>query len=259
MRISKLASITLLVALLGSVAWAAEEEFDWKGSMAVGQTVEIKGINGGITARPSSGGDVEVHAVKRGDDDDPTEVKIEVVEHADGVTICAVYPSGRGRANVCKPGKGGHLGANDNDVSVDFTVSVPAGVDLVGTTVNGSVKADDLDGNVIATTVNGRIDASATGHVLATTVNGAIRASMGRVDWDGDMDVRSVNGSITLELPADADADVRVKTLNGEIRSEFEIEVDGKLVGKIGRGTLGSGGRRLEIESVNGSITLNRR
>jgi len=60
----------------------------------------IKGVSGDIRAVASSG-DVEVTAAKHARRSDPDDVKIEVVEHEDGVTICAVYPAtiaGRTRA-----------------------------------------------------------------------------------------------------------------------------------------------------------------
>ena len=66
------------------------------------------------------------------------------MRHADGVTICAVYPNVDGRApNTCEPG-GGQMNVRDNDVSVNFTVRVPAGVRFSGNTVNGKVEAHNL-------------------------------------------------------------------------------------------------------------------
>ena len=46
------------------------------------------------------------------------------------MTICAAYPDVPGQpANGCLPGDEGSTHVEDNDVRVDFTVSVPAGVD----------------------------------------------------------------------------------------------------------------------------------
>src|SRR2546430_12779216 len=50
--------------------------------------------NGDIDAVAGSG-EVEVTAVKHAHRSDPDEVKIQVVQHEDGVTICAVYPRDR--------------------------------------------------------------------------------------------------------------------------------------------------------------------
>ena len=96
--------------------------------MAGGRRVEIKGVNGGIDATGGPATEVEVTAVKRARTSDPGEVKIEVVEHADGVTICAVYPTPTRRPpNECKPGEGGRMSTRDNDVNVEFEVRVPRG------------------------------------------------------------------------------------------------------------------------------------
>ena len=75
-------------------------DFVWRGAVGVGQTVEIKGMNGDIIAERSTGRQIEVRAEKRARRSDPKAVRIEVVEHAGGVTVCAVYPSSRGRENT---------------------------------------------------------------------------------------------------------------------------------------------------------------
>src|SRR3989475_11712608 len=89
---------------------AAQREFHWKGTVAPGKAIEIKGVNGDVRASAGSG-DVEVSAVKHARRSDPDEVKIEVVQHEDGVTICALCPSDGRRANTCEAGDGGQRNA----------------------------------------------------------------------------------------------------------------------------------------------------
>ena len=132
------------------------EEFRWSGALRSGQTLEIKGVNGEIKAEGVSGGQAEVVAIKTGRGDDPAEVRIEVVEHEGGVTICAIYPQRSGKKPYeCAPGKGGNIGSEDHDVSVKFTVRVPRGIHLAAQTVNGGIEATAIDGDVRASTVNG--------------------------------------------------------------------------------------------------------
>lgn len=64
------------------------EEFHWKGRVASGKAIEIKGINGDIDAQPAAGDEIEVLAKKKAHRGDPNEVRIQVVEHSGGVTIC---------------------------------------------------------------------------------------------------------------------------------------------------------------------------
>jgi hypothetical protein len=234
----------------------AAEDFRWHGRLAAGKTVEVKGVNGAIEASLASGDEVEVTATKRGRRSDPGSVRVEVLEHAEGVTVCAVYPDVDGRRNECRAGSGGHMSTRDNDVEVHFVVKVPRGVGFSPRTVNGDVEATDLEGDVAATTVNGSIEVSTSGRAEAQTVNGSIRARAGRADWAGDAEFKTVNGSITLTLPTDTAADVRAETVNGEIETDFPLTVTGRVSRRHLSGTIGGGGRSLELETVNGSIHL---
>jgi len=238
---------------------AAAQDFHWRGSVPQGQAIEIKGVNGDVRAEPSGGNDVEVVAVKRARRDSPDSVRIEVVPHAGGVTICAVYPARDGqRPNECLPGNAGRMNVQNSDVTVRFTVRVPAGVALVGKTVNGEIEALRLNGDVTLTTVNGSVDFSTTAGGRASTVNGSIRGTMGRADWSNTLEMATVNGSITLTLPPDLNTDVKATTVNGDITSDFPMTMSGRISRRKVEGTIGGGGRLLSLDSVNGSITLKR-
>jgi hypothetical protein len=240
-----------------STAAAEEREWQWRGSVEQGGAIEIKGVNGEIEAEPASGREVEVRARLSGRRSDPDEVEMVVIEHADGVTICALYPSTRrGEPNECLPGAEGRNNVKNNDVKVHFTVLVPSGVNFVGRTVNGDVQALDLPGDVRVGTVNGDVDISADGLAEASTVNGSVTVTMGRADWDGVLDFSTVNGGVTLEMPEQLDADVSISTVNGHITSDYPLTVDGRFSPRHVKGTIGKGGRTLVIKTVNGSVQL---
>lgn len=247
------------VALACSPAVAQREDtFRWSGELAAGKTIEVRGLNGDVEARPSSGRTVEVVAVKRGDDDDPRSVDIEVIEGADGIEVCAVYPGKRGARNsTCDHGDDDGDDWIDNDVAVDFTISVPSGVAFDGSTVNGGIAVSGLSADVDVATVNGGIDVTSTGTVEAKTVNGSIDASTGAASWNGTLEFKTVNGSIHVSLPAGAAASVSAQTLNGDFSSDFPLTVEaGEWGPKKVSGSIGSGGGRLELETVNGEIEI---
>jgi hypothetical protein len=240
-------------------AGAAAQDFRWHGAVAQGQSIEVKGVNGDVRAEPSGSNEVEVVAEKRARRDDPASVQIQVVPHAGGVTICAVYPSRDGaRPNECQPGDGGRMNVQNNDVTVTFTVRVPAGVGFVGTTVNGGVDAARLNGDLTLSTVNGSINFSTTGMARANTVNGSIRGEIGRADWSDRLEMSTVNGGITLTFPSTLNTDVRASTVNGDISTDFPLTTTTRVTRRRLEGTIGGGGRMLSLESVNGSITLKR-
>src|SRR5215207_8589522 len=56
-------------------------EFHLREPLAAGRTLQIRGINGNVSAEPSGGGEFEVVAVRRARRSDPEEVRIEVVRH----------------------------------------------------------------------------------------------------------------------------------------------------------------------------------
>ena len=230
--------------------------FEWSSAIAAGKAIEIKGVNGKISATAASGREVEVRATKRAHKSDPDEVTIEVIEHEDGVTICAKYPSVRGKENECGPGDEGHMSTHDNDVEVEFEVRVPAGVRLVAHTVNGGIEASDLRGPVDAETVNGEVEVSTSGYASAQTVNGSIVVSMGMTAWREPLSFGTVNGEIRITVPAGLDADVRAETMNGSIHTDFPVTVQGRFNRRHLKGAIGKGGQRLELETLNGSIAL---
>jgi hypothetical protein len=253
------ASAAALLCVVTAGSAAAQDTWSWNRALAAGQTIEVKGINGAVKAQAGTGNEVRVTAVKRARRSNTNEVTLQVVEHSGGVTICAVYPTPRNanRPNECRPGSGGNMSVQNNDVTVEFTVHVPQGVNFLGRTVNGEIEAVNLTGDVEATTVNGSLRVVTAGRARGQTVNGSIDVTMGRADWD--MKFETVNGAITLRMPENVNATVRAQTVNGGIATDFPLTVQGRFGRRSIEGTLGNGGRMLELSTVNGAITLRRR
>jgi hypothetical protein len=247
-----------LTAWVAAAPAAAQTPFQWRGPLASGQTIEIKGINGDVRATSSLSADVEVTATRSARRSDPNDVRIEVVPHGGGVTICAIYPAQPGREpNTCEPGGRGRSNNGANDTAVHFDVRVPAGVGFVGRTVNGAVSGQSLRGDAEAHTVNGSARLNTSGRALASTVNGSVDVTMGRADWPDGASFTTVNGGITLTLPSALDAELHAEMLTGSLTSDFPVSVTSTSESpRRVRGTIGNGGRRLNLSTVNGSIRL---
>ena len=249
--------VTAAALCLTALATAAAQDFNWHGRLAAGKRLEVKGVNGDVRAVLTSG-EAVVNATKHSRRSDPDEVEIKVVESEDGITICAVYPTPRRarQENTCEPGDRWHSSTEDNDVTVDFEVQVPAGVEFHGQTVNGEMSAEGLKADVRASTVNGSVRVTTTGLAEASTVNGSVYVQMGRANWDSDLEFSTVNGGITLIMPSKLDTEVRASTVNGEIDSDWPMMISGKFGPRRLRGTIGAGGRTLSLSTVNGEIRL---
>ena len=241
-----------------------DERWSWHGSVAAGKTVEIRNINGSVSADPASGTEVEVTALKRaGRHGSPRDVQIRSEEREGGVRICVIYPGRNFEDGCAGRGQRGRSDDDDergnrNDTEVEFTVHVPRGVVLSGSTVNGDVVARDLSGPIEARSVNGGVEIeTSAGDATAQSVNGAVHAIV-RGQGSEPLRFESVNGAVDVMLPRGLDADLDAATVNGSITSDFEITISGGLTMHRQRlnGRIGRGGRTLRVHTVNGSIRL---
>jgi hypothetical protein len=251
------AFLTAVAVACGASLVFAQNDFNWRGPIGSGQTLEVRGINGEISAAISGSGDAEVHATKTANRSDPASVQIAVVPHAGGILVCAVYPSPAGREpNTCLPGSNNRSNTSNNDTQVRFEVKVPAGVRFVGRTVNGDVTAESLSGDAEGRTVNGSVKVSTSGNAVANTVNGSLDVAMGRADFPDGAKFSTVNGGITLRVPSYLSAHLKASVQNGSIESDLPITVTGAVSRQKVDGTIGNGGQDLLVSTVNGSIRL---
>lgn len=239
-------------------AQESDKSFSWSGTIPAGKRILIKNINGSIDVERSANARVEVTAEKRWRRGDPDYVRIEQKKLGEEVLICALWgENSRCDENGIRSERSNDRSNRNNDVSVRFVVRVPEGVRVDVSTVNGALEISGVTTDVRATTVNGSINArSAGGPVRATTVNGSIHVSMGSLGSAEDLEYETVNGSVTIELPANFGAQLELGTVNGRVTTDFPITVSGTLSPRRIRGTVGDGRTRLRASTVNGSVTL---
>lgn len=240
-----------------------EKALDWSGVVPAGRTVVVRNVNGQITVRRADGPRASIVATKVWRRGRPERVRVELRRsggESGDVIACAFwnetatcdetgYRNGSNSRNW-------NDGDSPGDVQVEFEVRLPAGVHLATSSVNGGVSVDGASGRVEAETVNGQVVARSTaGPVRAKTVNGGIDVTMGTALTE-DVEYETVNGSIALSIPDGLDADLTMKTVNGSVSTDFPMTVSGRINPKRLSGTLGKGGRRLSLETVNGSVRL---
>jgi hypothetical protein len=233
------------------------DTWSYRARLAPGRSVWIRDVNGSVTVEASRGDSLEVSAVKTFRHSDPATVRLAASPRADGIAICALWDV----AGQCGPGNEyseyKDRAARHSDVAVRFTVRVPRGVRIDVTTVNGAVRITGASAPATARTVSGEVSVETSrGPVNALSVDGAVRAALRGFADTGAVKLATVNGAVTLELPARVDATVSASTVNGAIESDFPLELSGALVAHHASGTIGNGGRRIELNSVNGSVRL---
>lgn len=281
----RLVFIGLLIAASTAVPNASPAQQDlgrdlqvwtWNGNVGSGRWFRLSNVNGSVTIAPSSDNQVHVRAEKNpGRDGDIRDVRFAVVQSGGNVTICALtYEEDQCDEDGIQSSRD-HDRQRNRNVSVRFTVQVPRSVRVGAGTVNGSMSVRGVGSEVRASTVNGGLDVSdATGQVTANTVNGSVRvttsagpvsastvngnvtARMGTLSREGDMKFSTVNGTITVETPSSLDANVSLDTMHGGITSDFPVQITGKFGPRHAEGTIGRGGRRIRMSTVNGSVEL---
>ena len=151
------------------------DRWTWRGAVAQGKTLEIRGISGSIRAEPSSGGAVEVSGLAARVDASTVngDVTLETTAgEATGTTV-----NGGVRATVSGAGQG-RLSFSTVNGSIDVSLASGLSADFSAETVNGGIQSD------FPVTVTGRISP---------------RRMRGQIGQGGrQLDLRTVNGSVHL-------------------------------------------------------------
>lgn len=235
--------------------YSADSSFVWKGSLTAGGIVHVDDLNGGIDVVASDNGTTTITAVKRWRKSDPHTVHILAEPGANSATVCALWND----ATSCNE-RGSHHEhhVDNNDVSVHFTVRIGRGVRVDLNTVNGGIDVRGATAEAEAHTVNGRVEiATLAGPVTAGTVNGNVHATIDNLAGKGEpLELNAVNGSVQLDAPADLNADLEVETVNGSVQTDFPVKINGMHGRQSIHGTIGEGGRRVHLNTVNGSVTV---
>lgn len=144
--------------------------------------------------------------------------------------------------------------ANNSDVEV-----LEASGDLSIKTINGRIHTEKNAGESTLETINGSIQVSLnSGSLQASTTTGNIVTTLLEETIDS-CDLTSLNGSITLVMPENPSAEVNAVTLRGVIRADLPIVLAGAPKRRELYGTLGDGHTNVSMNSMNGSIVIQRK
>ncbi|MEV4556038.1 DUF4097 family beta strand repeat-containing protein [Kitasatospora sp. NPDC049285] len=128
-------------------------------------------------------------------------------------------------------------------------------------TVSGDIDAEGLSGELKVNTVSGAVTlvAGTADRIRANSVSGAVTLDLD-VTTPTDIAVTTVSGAVGVRLPSLADARVEAGTTAGSLSSAFsELTVGGGWGSKKLSGQLGSGRGHLQVTTVTGAVTVQRR
>jgi len=163
------------------------ERFSRKVKVGRDARVSIDNVAGNIVVTGGSGDEVSIEAVKRtrGDRSELATVRITVDERAGRVDVRT-----EGEQNRSNRGRRG------SQVSVDYTVTVPASASVDLHSVSGSMRVTGVRGSLRAETVSGNVTTTDTPKLeVAKSISGDV--SLTGAAAEGDLSASSVSGSVT--------------------------------------------------------------
>ena len=245
--------VSLLAAASTFPAGAAErtESFHQTFELAPGATVSVSNTNGHLEFRAWDRPEVGIDAVKkaRAWSDSRAErqlkgLEIRIEETGDGLRVTTRFPDSS------------FLDWFGGGPSVDYVVSVPAGVKVEGVTTNGGVEVAGVNAGADCRTTNGRIRISdVAGPVRAESTNGTVEAEV--VELREEIELSTTNGALRLRLPDGTGAELDARTTNGSIRldADSNLTPEGARKNRL-HGELAGGGPPVRLRTTNGSITI---
>jgi len=234
--------LVLLVAFSTLPAAEYEQKIVKSFTLPASGTLELANINGRIDIMAGKGQAVEIKAVKKSERKGEIE-KVDILfeQAGDVLKVKVKYNERNSRAKV------------------EFDVVVPEKLAKAQfKSVNGAVKGEGHFRQLGLQTVNGKIAFRGEfGDAAFKTVNGAIAVSQEAV-LSGDLEAETVNGAIDIEMNRKSAFDLSGRTVNGSIGNEFSVRVEKHLVGQSMDGQVNGGGKKVKVETVNGSIEISK-
>jgi DUF4097 and DUF4098 domain-containing protein YvlB len=217
--------------------------------------VTVSNIAGEISVSAGSGDEVSIEAVKRtrGDQGELANVRITVDERAGHVDVRT-----EGLGFTSRNGRG-------NSVSVDYTLTVPAGVAVELKSVSGNIKVTGVRGAVRAETISGDVTTTDTPKLeAAKSVSGDVRVS--GISTDSDAALGSISGNVTakavkvrsLELSS-VSGDLSATDVSCERLTAKSVSGSVEYAGSLAKGgaydvNVHSGNVRLTLASPSGFV-----
>ena len=226
--------------------------------VAVNGRFELINVNGKITAESTDGAEVIVEGRRtaKGRSDEQAKELLAKLEIREEI----------GESTVRVESRPPRLNGGFNGHEIEWTIKVPKGVIIDLRTVNGGVRLNNLSNEIHAKTTNGGVrgDNITPSTIEASAVNGGIEFNLGSpLDATDAVNLETVNGGVTLEMPSESKATIAARCVNGGVnvdnleiaREEQSTDFDKR---RRLNGTMNGGGATVKMNTTNGGIHLSR-
>jgi DUF4097 and DUF4098 domain-containing protein YvlB len=259
------------------------DEINQTYQLAPGTRVEVSSIRGPVEIVNADIATAEVHIVRTARTRADLEYhKIEVMQTGNSLVVRGVQePEERRRENI--------------QVNHHVMLKVPRSINLSVSSVSGSLKVGDVDGQAHVSSISGSVNIGNVGDKLqVSSVSGnlevgnvgaearvnSISGNLGLGQVNGPLDVSSVSGSLNATLVSLSPEGIHIRSVSGSIEIRFKSEINAdfsaeNVSGQVYldvsnvtrdseekspnvRARIGAGGTPITISSVSGNIRLTR-
>lgn len=238
-------STILSAAAIADVSDKIEKNYDFNSN----GRIQLSNINGDVTINACDCSQVTLSAeIKASSQEMRDRISIEIENNDSHLNIQTKYKDNRGSS------------WHNESSEVIYALSVPNNVRLETIElVNGDLNINGITGALEAELVNGDLKSDgATNSTHVEMVNGSMEIHFDKLDNTQKVELEAVNGNIAIYLPSDADATIDAETVSGKITNDFDLKViKHKYVGSEMRGKIGNGNANIQLENVNGKISVN--
>lgn len=125
-------------------------------------------------------------------------------------------------------------------------------------TVSGDLRIESLGSeNLTLKTTSGDVNImNFTGNLKADLVSGDI--DVGYKVFDNNVDIKTISGKVTIDLPQNAEFYLKTNTVSGEVVNKFPITIISFNKMNQLEGTVRTGDNRIIVYTVSGNIYLNK-
>lgn len=238
---------TLVICLLAFAATSsfAQDELHKSYPLAPNGTVSLTNLSGTIRITGWNENRVQVDAVKRGNQEEFSQVEIRVTESPDRLEITTIYPRNNWRGR--------------NQVEVVYDLKVPRGAVLTPiASTSGDITITEAGSRVVARSTSGNV--TVRGIRGATTIN-STSGDVSAEQMGGTLNISSTSGNVHLK---DVEAKVISHTTSGDltainVRDDLsatatsgEIQIE-KVAGRLSAQTMSG---KLSVKDISGDATL---
>ncbi len=210
--------------------------------LPAGARVDVFEISGPVSIEATDGSSAEVHIYRTAkNSDDLAYRRVFVEQTSSGLTI-------RQKRGVGEPDK--------VDLLNRVVLKLPRSVSVTGKNVSGDFNISGVDGAVELNSISGGVDAKqVNGALTVSSVSGSVRVAITRINEAG-LRVTNVSGNVYLRLAGDLNAEVNISNTSSGVSNKIVGLALDKLGASSYSARLGSGGPRIVVANVTGTIVL---